>query len=128
MLASEIVGAVAGKKDVRTAIEEAPGEADRSARGPQSGNCAGPSVAAVHDCGVKLNAAGRGEHASSTRIEADILFQDPHRGLDRVESAFAFRKDRRACGERLLESGERALFLLGVEPAGLHRARATMNH
>ena len=128
VVASEVVGSVTAEEDVRPAFEQLAREADRRPRGAQPRDRARPPRASVHDRGIELDAAARGQHAAAAGVEAHIFFQRPHRRLDRVERAFALLEDRRACGERCLEPGTGASFLLWVELPGLHRPSAAMHY
>src|SRR5438270_2262438 len=78
MVAGEIVGAMAAQEDVGTILEQLAREADRCTSGAQPGHRAGPARPSVHDRGVKLYAAGGGQHAAAPRIETDVFFEDAH--------------------------------------------------
>src|SRR5438477_12226629 len=58
VIAREIVGAMAGEKDVRPFVQQAAGEADRCARGPKTRYGFRGEGAAVHDSGVEFDSAG----------------------------------------------------------------------
>src|SRR5438477_12226628 len=64
VIAREIVGAIAGEKDVRPFVQQAAGEADRCARGPKTRYVSCGEGAAVHDRVVELESAG-GRQSSS---------------------------------------------------------------
>src|SRR5438270_13387301 len=72
MVAREIVGAVTAEEDVRPLLEEPAGEADRRAGGAQAGDGAGRTSPSVHDRGIELDAAGGGQHAAASGIEARV--------------------------------------------------------
>ena len=109
-------------------LQQAPGKADWRPRCSETGNSARGARPAVHDRGIELDAAGCRQNASATRVEADILLENPDRRFDRVKRPFAPTKDRSASSERRLEARPSATLLLGIEPSGPHRPRPTVNH
>jgi hypothetical protein len=113
---------------MRAVIEQPSSQAYRGASGPQAGDGAGGTRPTVHDCCVKLNATGSGQHASTPGVEAEIFLEHANGGFNRIKGRSAFPEDCRACGECRIETGSRTLLLLGIDPAASHRSRAAMYH
>src|SRR6185503_16592012 len=128
MVAGELIGALARNEHVTILVEQPPREGDRGAGGPEAGNGASGAGTAVHDRCIELDAAVRRQYASASGVEALVLLENAHRGLDRVERSLALVQDLGAGGQRRFESRARALLLLGIEPTRAHRARPAVHH
>src|SRR5579884_2066205 len=66
----EVIGTLARQENVRSLLEQEPREADRGACGAKPRHGSGAAVAAIHDRGIELDAAGRVENAPAAGIEA----------------------------------------------------------
>ena len=84
-LGGEGVGAGTDQHDVRRLFHHGAGGGDRVAGGGQPGHGAGGQVRPVHDGGVQLVAAGRGEDGAPPGVEQGIVLHDLNGGLDGVQ-------------------------------------------
>ena len=123
-LARELVGVLARQEDVRAMLQQVPRQADRGPRRAHPGDRSGAAGAAVHQRRVEFDVAVVGEHAAAPGVEARILFEQARRGLDRIERAPAAAEDRRAGGQRFVESrrarsipGRRSMSATPIAPA-----------
>ena len=109
LLLGEAHRALAGEHPVTALLEQRPGDPDRVRLAAQGGDRAGPAAPAVHDGGVVLDVAVRGEHRAPAGVEVLVVLEDGDRlddGVDRVaagEQRAAPRLD--GAGEAFLQRG-----------------------
>ena len=87
LLLGEAHRALAGQHPVTALLEQRPGDPDRVRLAAQRGDRAGPAAPAVHDGGVVLDVAVRGEHRAPAGVEVLVVLEDGDRlddGVDRV--------------------------------------------
>jgi hypothetical protein len=81
----EGVGALGDEQDVPAVVEYAPGERDGIRDAVHRGDGAAAEAVALHDRGVHLDGAGRGQHRAAPGVEDRVVFQHADRRLDGVE-------------------------------------------
>ena len=92
-LARQAIGTIIRKEDVRSALHQGAGKADRRPSGPHTGDCTGPPVGAIHDRGIQLDQSFGVEGAAPAGVEAGVVFQHANGSFDRVDRASAFAQD-----------------------------------
>ena len=89
----ELLGAFRDKVDVRRLLEDEAGGLDGVAEALDTGDTAGFHAAAVHEQGVELDAAVRGEEAAAAGVECGVVLEDGDGGFDGVEGRAADGED-----------------------------------
>ena len=121
VLLGEAHRALAGQHAVAALLEQRAGDPDRVRLAAQGGDCAGPAAPAVHDRGVVLDVAVRGEHRAPAGVEELVVLEDGDRlddGVDRV----AAREQRAAPG---FDGAGEAFLQLGGEIGSDHATART---
>jgi hypothetical protein len=113
---------------VRPALHQQACEADRRARGLQSGDRPGAPVEAVHDRRVELDQALCVEGRSTAGIEAGIVLEHPDRGFDGVDRIAVSTEDRSARIECVAQALPCALLMIGVAMGRAHRTCTAVYH
>jgi len=85
----KLLGAGADEVDVGAFFQDEAGGLDGVAKAFNAGHAAGLHAASVHEEGVKLDSAVRGEEAAAAGIEGGIVFKDGDGGFDGVEGGTA---------------------------------------
>jgi len=88
----EVLCTRADEVDVRTFFEDQAGGLNGVAKALDAGYAASLHASAVHEEGVELDAAIRGEKAATSGIEGGIVFEDGDGGFDGVEGGCAARE------------------------------------
>src|SRR5690242_2199219 len=91
------------------------------------GHGPGAHIPAVHDGRIELGCAVAGERRTAPGIEERIVFENPYRGRDRIETAAAALEHREALIERGREPGAEELLTLGRQTRARHRSGAAVN-
>ena len=92
-----------------------------------AGNCSCLAGAAVHDGCIELIATLSREYRTFAGIEQWVIFQYPHRRLDRVQAGATAAQQARAGLQGGKETRAVGRFSCGREGAGLENAGATVN-
>jgi len=90
---------------VRALFEDEAGGLDGVAEALDTGNAAGFHASAVHEEGVKLDAAVGGEEAAATGVEGGVVFKDGDGGFNGVEGGTAEGEDSVAGFEGVADAG-----------------------
>ena len=106
----ELLGADADEVDMGAFFEDQAGGLDRVAEALDAGYATGFHAAAVHEQGVKLDAAVGGEEAAAAGVEGGVVFEDGDGGFYGVGGGAAFFEDGVAGREGL---GYAALVVFG---------------
>ena len=89
----KLLGAGADEIDVRTFFKDEPGGLDRVAEPLDAGDATGFHAATVHNEGVELDPAIRGEEAAATCVEGGVIFKDSDGGFNGVKCRTAEGED-----------------------------------
>ena len=123
----EGVGAGADQHDVGRPLHHRAGGGDGMAGGGQAGDGPGGQVRSVHDGGVQLVTAGRGEDRPAPGVEQGIVLHDLNGGLDRIQRRAAAFQHGRPGVQRALQRRAIGRVLLGRQAGPLDHARPAVD-
>ena len=89
----ELLGSRSDKVDVRALLENETRGLDGVAEALDAGHAASLHAAAVHEEGVELDAAFRGEEAAAPGVEGGVVFKNADSGFHCIEGGAAKGKD-----------------------------------
>jgi len=114
----EGVGALADQQHVLAVVQHAAGERDRVDDAADAGDGAAVEAIAFHERGVHLDGAGRRQHGAVAGVEAGVIFEHTHGGLDGVERAAVLGQHAPAGQHRRPHAGPQLVTALGGVGAG----------
>jgi hypothetical protein len=101
----KVIGAGADQHDVRRLLHYGARERDGIARALHVGNRTGSHGLAIHDRGIELIGAIRGEDRAAARVEERIIFEQLDGGFDGVERRASLIENVGSGVKCLLEAG-----------------------
>jgi hypothetical protein len=122
VVVGKLLGADADEVDMLALFQDEAGGLNGVAKALDTGHATGSHAAAVHEEGVKLNAAVRGEEAALSGVECGVVFEDCDGCFDGVEGRASAGED----GLAGLKGGANACFM-GGSRIGWNGPCATMN-
>jgi len=89
----KLLGAVAYEIDVRTFFQDQPSGLNGVAESFDASHAAGLHASAVHEEGIELNAAVRGEKAAASGVEGGVVLKNGDGSFDGIEGRCAAGED-----------------------------------
>lgn len=123
----ELLRAVADQEHMGRILQHAPGKPHRMAHRHQARDRPGTAVPPVHDGGIELMPAFRGEYGTTPCVEVRRIFEHGHRRFHRVQGAATGRQDGVAHVERACEIGMDRGLDLGYQTALFDHPGASMD-
>ncbi len=105
MRVGELLRAWADEVDVTAFFQNQPSSLNGVAQTLDAGHASRLHAAAVHQQGVELDAAVRGEKAAPAGVEGGVVFEDGDGGFNGIQSRSAARKNGIAGLQRIADPG-----------------------